>query len=179
MILAGGNFVIGNLSREISGDIERVASARYYVSDNMGSLSPHPGHFQRASFQLLPVPGSKSDLVHDIRSLPDLVHFNAVHNPDHVFCLQSKQSSDATRFDFTRVTFRQLAQAVERCCLWILANIKEVNAPTLKDGILEKGPPIALFLESDIGLFVYLTALLSLNIPVGECLHKILESQSC
>jgi len=139
----------------------------------MGSLPPHAGHFQRPSFQLLPAPGYKSDLLHDIRSLPDLVHFNAINNFEHIFCLQSKQSQDLTRFDSTSITFRQLAQAVEQCCLWILANIDDAHAPVLgDDGIVGKAPPIALFLESDVGLFIYLTALLSLNIPVSDCIDS-------
>lgn len=159
---------------EVDVNLEsHIASVRYYVHDEMGSLSPHAAHFQRPSFQLLPTPGSKADLLHDIRSLPDLVHFNAVHNPDHVFCLQSKQPHDATQCDFTRITFRQLAQAVEHCCVWILANINGARPPVVgHDRIIDKAPPIALFLESDVGLFIYLTALLSLNIPVSFYIHS-------
>ena len=135
----------------------------------MGSLSPHPAHFQRPSFQLIPNPNSKPDVLHDIRSLPDLVHFNALRNPYHVFCLQSKHSPDATRFEFATITFQQLGQAVEQCCHWILANIKGAHTPVHGDGdVINKSSPVALFLEGDVNLFIYMTALLSLNIPVSD-----------
>lgn len=135
----------------------------------MGSLAPCPAHFQRPSFQLLPDPESKSGVPHDIRSLPELVHFNALQNPHHVFCLQCKQSPDTLQFEFVRITFQQLGQAVEHCCLWILANIEGAHTPIIGDGgAIKKSPPVALFLESDVSLFIYITALLSLNIPVSN-----------
>lgn len=128
-------------------------------------------HFQRPDFQLLPIPpdpviDSQQPAV--LRSLPDLVHFNAIYNPHHLFCLQSSQSV-ATRgqFDSTRITYHQLACAVESCCSWLLTNVSNAYPAVLKKGsVVQKAPPIALFLESDVGLFIYMIALLTLNIPV-------------
>ena len=136
----------------------------------MGMIQSEKG-FQRPSFSLLPIPPDPTtewEPLTTLRTLPDLVHFNALHNPRHVFCLQSRQSqSTPGGFDFTSITYSQLGCAVESCCSWLLQNIPAAHAARLKDGdIVQKAPPIALFLESDVGLFIYIIALLTLNIPV-------------
>lgn len=138
----------------------------------MGSIHRQ---FQRPFFNLIPneddsASVSTVDHSSSICSLPDLIHFNAVHNPNHVFCLQTKESQDASTsgFDFTSITFFDIARAVENCCDWILSNVKNAHpAELVADGSIRKSSPIALFLESDVGLFTYLAALLTLNIPVG------------
>lgn len=130
--------------------------------------------FQRPFFNLTPnedesASASAVDDLSSICSLPDLIHFNALHNPDHVFCLQTKESRDASAsaFDFTTITFFDLAHAVENCCNWILCNVRDVHPAELgEDGSIRKSSPVALFTESDVGLFIYLAALLTLNIPV-------------
>ena len=136
----------------------------------MGAIKSEE-RFQRPNFSLLPIPPDSTtewEPLNTLRTLPDLVHFNALHNPQHVFCLQSRQSpSTPGNFDFTSITFRQLGCAVESCCSWLLQNVPEAHAARLQDGdIVQKAPPIALFLESDVGLFIYIVALLTLNIPV-------------
>ncbi|KAL8748078.1 MAG: hypothetical protein Q9190_000106 [Brigantiaea leucoxantha] len=137
----------------------------------MGSTEKEtPVPFQRPAFRLLPVPpdgATETRQASILRSLPDLVYFNAVHNPDHVFCLQSSQSQTLPeKLEFAPITFRQLACAVDSCCSWLLRNISNARPAVLIDGnAVDKAPPIALFLESDGGLFVYLIALLTLNIP--------------
>ena len=126
--------------------------------------------FKRPVFQLLPIPpDSDSESQRSLlRSLPDLVHFNAIHNPRHLFCLQGSNSRNAPdKDDFIPMTYSQLGFAVENCCIWILQVIHNAHPATLKDGVsVQKAPPIALFLESDVGLFIYMIALLTLNIPV-------------
>ena len=150
----------------------------------MEKESYSPLHFHRPSFQLLPIPPDfhfhpDPDLDAQsppplLRSLPDLVHFNAINNPNHVFCLQSSQSratSTSTpspvRIDFTPITYHQLALAVENCCSWLLQHIAGAHPAILRnDSTVQKAPPVALFMESDVGLFIYMIALLALNIPV-------------
>ena len=39
-------------------------------------------------------------------------------------------------------------------------------AEACSDGAVRKSPPVALFMESDVGLFVHIAALLALNVPV-------------
>ena len=129
------------------------------------------GAYQCASFNLLP---ASESIEHDehrqsIRCISDLVYFNAVKYPHHVFCLQSwKVSSDsASNFKYTFITYSQLAQAVERCCEWILRNVPGASEARLGlDGSISKSAPIALFMESDVGLFIYMLGLITLNIPV-------------
>lgn len=131
----------------------------------MGSLSPA---FKRPEFQLFL--GQKAAETESIRSLPDLIHFNAIQNPHASFCAQVKPSRVPEEdYDVVEVTFLELAHAVERCCQWILSNTDGVYPARLsEDGNVQKGPPLALFLESDFTLFIYLAALLTLNIPVSH-----------
>ena len=129
------------------------------------------GAFQRASFNLLPPSDSieNDEDGQSIRCIPGLIHFNAVKNPHHVFCLQSwKVSNDtASNFKYSYITYSQLARAVERCCDWILLNAPGTSEARLDpDGSVVKSAPIALFMESDVGLFIYMLSLLTLNIPV-------------
>ncbi|KAL8823833.1 MAG: hypothetical protein Q9191_005511 [Dirinaria sp. TL-2023a] len=130
----------------------------------MGSYSPS---FERPNFRL--VLDQSAAEAESIRSLPDLVLFNALYNPQAIFCAQIQQSKiPQNDFEIVEVTFLELAHAVERCCQWILSNIGGVYpAKVFEDGEVQKGPPLALFLESDLTLFIYIAALLTLNIPVG------------
>ena len=125
-----------------------------------------PQPFMRAEFDLVGSPETLEPQT--VRCLPDLIHFNATNNPTHVFCLQAQQqSSDCPKFDVRGIAFLELEQAVERCCRWILANVADVlPARIAKDGSVQKSKPVALLMESDVGLFVYVAALLTLNIPV-------------
>ena len=134
----------------------------------MGSLSET---FQRAPFDLLL---NESVATADtIRSLPDLIHFNAIHNPHFLFCIQlrqSKRGSVETEVEEVHVTFSELATAIEKCCIWILSKLEGIHPARLtSDGSVQKGPPVALFLESGVTLFVYMMALLTMNVPVGHC----------
>ena len=128
-----------------------------------------PNHFQRACFNLLL---DKTDSTPDsICCLPDLIHFNAVHNSHQSFCIQSTQSANSTQKPGRiNVTFLEFSQAVERCCAWILSNIRGTYPAKLaKNGSIQKSQPVALYLESDLSLFIYLAALLTLNVPVRFC----------
>ena len=127
--------------------------------------------FQRAPFNLLL--DEEHATADTIRSLPDLIHFNAIHNPHFLFCIQFNQSKRRPveqEIGEIHVTFSELATAIEQCCVWILSKVKEIHPARLtSDGSVQKGPPVALFLESDVTLFVYIMALLTMNVPVGCC----------
>ena len=128
--------------------------------------------FKRAQFDLLL--DQKSSSNSSIRCLADLIVYNALHNPDHLFCLQTNQSSEGSRahFDSTAVTFSELAQAIERCCAWILTNVPGIHAAEVDEiGSIRKSRALALFMESDVCLFIYLMASLTLNIPVRTLIH--------
>ena len=102
-----------------------------------------------------------------ISCLPDLILHNALANPDHIFAVQTFQDSAGALIEPTAVSFLQLAHAVERCCNWILHNLPCVRSAYIDEhGCLNKSDPVAIFVESDLGLFIYLAALLTLQVPV-------------
>lgn len=105
-----------------------------------------------------------------IASLPHLIQYNAKENPDHIFCVQAEVKSneahdvtDVSRFDARRITFSQLDRAVDTCATWIHKIVKP-SSPL--DTSSSTPRPIALYLESDVGLFIHLAALLTMDVPV-------------
>lgn len=123
--------------------------------------------FRRPKFHLLEQPAELDRS--RIRSLPHLLKFNATYNPDHIFCIQNRGSGSDFRCFSTSISFIELEEAVERCCRWIRATLPNIIPPFLTQaGKVHRAPPVALFLESDVGLFVHLLALLSLEIPVSN-----------
>lgn len=65
------------------------------------------------------------------------------------------------------VSHGQPRDAVLRCQEWIQEEVKEARLPVRKeDGRTTKCPPIALLVESDIGLIIHLIAWLGLGVPV-------------
>ncbi|PTB42567.1 hypothetical protein M441DRAFT_137694 [Trichoderma asperellum CBS 433.97] len=93
-----------------------------------------------------------------VHSLPELIDFNAVHNPDHLFCVQARSNEPPIN-----VTNAQFKLAVDQCAQWIATNVKLPTAAT-KNGLAER-PPVALLMESDFGLIVHQFALVSMGIP--------------
>ncbi|KAH6635416.1 hypothetical protein B0J18DRAFT_418741 [Chaetomium sp. MPI-SDFR-AT-0129] len=136
--------------------------------------------FIRPKFSALPKsPGSDAkgdagEQPHEIESLLDLIAFNVEHNPNHMFCVQASlpKDHDATDdnndsknpgqvpFDGRSITFRELGVAVVACASWLsglgLRRVDDQGRPK----------PLALYLQSDVGLFILLSALLSLDVPV-------------
>ncbi len=138
----------------------------------MGSLQ---AGFRRPVFNLV---SDETELTSDsIRSLPDLILYNAIHNPEVIFSAQARQpSKQGKELEIVDVSFLELALDVERCCAWILGNINGAHEARIdNNGRVQKCKPVALLLESDLTLFVYLAALLTLNIPVSafSCIKEI------
>lgn len=102
----------------------------------------------------------------DISSLPDLVRFNARKNPNHIFALQSEISQDESygkrenSYKASKITFSQLEELIRRCAGWLRSTVTSAR----QNG--DSDTPVALYLESDIGLFIHLVALLSIDVPV-------------
>jgi|SRR5690242_10208671 len=124
--------------------------------------------FSRARFDPL---GRKVARDDNIRSLPDLINFNAEVNPHHLFCIQASARSDVDHgkaeygeYGATHISFRSLKQAVDACSAWLE---KILLLPAGKEGNRPKPAPVALYLESDISLFIYIAALLVLGVPVS------------
>jgi len=148
----------------------------------MGSI---PAGFRRPVFNL--ILDEIDSTTESIRSLPDLILYNAIHNPKGIFSAQARQPSKRGKdFEIIEVSFLELALSVERCCAWILGNINEAHEARIDNGgCVQKCKPVALLLESDLTLFIYIAALLTLNIPVsayflcqGTCVNADADRQS-
>lgn len=109
-----------------------------------GANAPPSTPFLAANIQLkLQNPDNR-----DIRTLPELVEFNVVHNGDFLFCLQAGRQQN-----LQPITHRQLKEAILCCSDWLVANVKEVKPPTIQESVtIEKSKPVALLMESDVGL---------------------------
>ena len=105
-----------------------------------------------------------------IRSLLDLVDFNAFHNPDLLFGLQESKTSAGLR----SITYKELAQAVGRCIGWLAdQNLNRTSNKSHRQEFRAKSPPVALLMNSDVNIFIYLLALMRLGIPV------LIQSAGC
>lgn len=106
-----------------------------------------------------------------IRSLLDLVDYNAFHNPDFIFCLQDSKDSLKPQ----QITYRQLAEAVGRCTGWLASqNIKLCSDQSGRSSEANHAP-VALLMSSDITLFIYVLALMRLGVPVHVSSLKLIS----
>jgi hypothetical protein len=99
-----------------------------------------------------------------IKSTIDLIDFNAEHNPNALFCVQMEEHDVPGSLEVSFKTFRDM---ISRSQAWI-----EENIPTAvrdEGNTMSKPQPVALFMDSDVGLLVYLFALMGLGIPVSVC----------
>lgn len=121
-------------------------------------------HFNLPLFD--PSSAPSSDI--SIKTACDLIDFNADRNPDHLFCLQAEKSPNGSKNpSFLRITYRSFRDMVLRCQQWIEEHIREIHLPILIDGKTVKSRPVALLLDSDIGLLVHLFALMGMGVPVS------------
>lgn len=138
-----------------SNDVEGLVDSTRLGASTVASMS-----FQMASIDLHP----KNPDTRDIRTLPELVEFNATHNTNYLFCLQARRQSEPLS-----VTHGQMKKAILRCSDWCVTNVKELKLPSrLDDGTIAKGQPVALLMENDLGLWIHLLSLLSLGVPVSK-----------
>ncbi|KAF2258971.1 putative NRPS-like enzyme [Lojkania enalia] len=99
------------------------------------------------------------------RTLPSLIDFNATYNPDYLFAIQAQKHGDSST-ELVEISHAQLRDAILRCQAWLETEVRELQKPVRKDGEVIKGSPVALLMESDVGLFVHQAALLGLGVPV-------------
>ena len=104
-----------------------------------------------------------------IRTVPELIDFNAEHNAEQLFCLQAtREVQNAPPAKLVAITHIQLKHAILRCSTRLVTEIAELKQPYKNDeGQLVKCQPVALFVESDVGLLIHLFALMSLGVPVS------------
>ena len=110
-------------------------------------------------------PFSKENRDRSIRTIPELVEYNASSNADHVFCIQIEKRANDSQI----ITYGQLKQAILHCSRWLVNNIHDLGLPTKSEnGEIIKGKPVALFMESNFGILTHLLSLLSLGVPVRK-----------
>ncbi|PLN86966.1 hypothetical protein BDW42DRAFT_189877 [Aspergillus taichungensis] len=137
------------------------------------SPSPSQGPFHRAPICL---EESKKG-PNESHSLPDLIQFNADHNPDHLFAIQAAKRGPEPMLNLDQVTFRALHHAVLACREWLATNYSKEK----------QNRPVAILMESGLGLFIYLAALLSMEVPVlllsarlgTAAIHHLLGKTGC
>jgi acyl-CoA synthetase (AMP-forming)/AMP-acid ligase II len=140
----------------------------------MGSLDPKPGFLSfgpKSNFIPARIGVREEHFVLDsIRTLPELIAYNARVNPEHIFCVQTRKRTEQQpgRSHFVRVTHLQLAHAVRKCSEWLVQKIGELRRPWRDEsGTTHKGSPIALLMESDVGILFHLFAFMTLGVPVS------------
>lgn len=102
-----------------------------------------------------------------IRTIPELIEYNAKVNPDALFCVQALKPQDEQTRRASQVTVRQLRNAVWQCSGdfrgWLVGIDDSSSSDEVQTHV--KPDPVALLLDSDIGLVIHLFSLLSLGVP--------------
>lgn len=134
------------------------------------SLSPSPS-FSPANIKL------QSQDATSTRTIPQLVEHNATRNPHHSFCIQAQKQGHSQHAapELLSISHLQLKRAIVQCQAGLVALLRESKLPSGADAD-GKSPPVALYVESDVGLLIYLFSLMGLGIPVR--LHPR-ESMGC
>ncbi|KAE8209347.1 hypothetical protein CF327_g6656 [Tilletia walkeri] len=107
-----------------------------------------------------------------IRTIYDVLAQTASANPDHTYALQFTDRTLDIRKAIS-VSHAQLLRAIDRCSAWLVHNgfaQRSVAVPS-NDGLPQRktnrGKPIAVFLGSDLNIFIHVVALLKLGNPVA------------
>ncbi|GAB1316616.1 hypothetical protein MFIFM68171_06826 [Madurella fahalii] len=104
-----------------------------------------------------------------IRTIPELIEYNARVNPEALFCYQALKSTDASGNpdaapSVAALNMRQLRDAVWHCSQRLRQELgldHDENRPT------GKSAPVGLLMDSDLGLLIHLLSLLALGVPVA------------
>lgn len=115
--------------------------------------------FTRPKFSPLPPVNGEALARDSINSLPELIRHNAIHNGDRLFCVQGQGIGETS----LTISFKELEDAISACSFWVKGQLHSSQAELETAG----RRPIALYLESDIGLFIYIAAMLASSIPVS------------
>ncbi|KAF7674573.1 hypothetical protein GT037_007333 [Alternaria burnsii] len=103
-----------------------------------------------------------------IRTLPELVEFHVRHNPQHRFCIQAeKPLTENATYPLISLTYERLQQAIFRCQTWLKDNAPNIHASFLDDrGSVNRCAPVAVLMESHVGLAIYILTLMGMGVPV-------------
>ncbi|KAI0036586.1 hypothetical protein K488DRAFT_40891 [Vararia minispora EC-137] len=118
-------------------------------------MSIHTSTFVRPHLNLGYLPAQADG----VSSLPELVDFVACNNPQRTFGLQLRAGEDTVPWT---ISFSELQGAVQEASAWLVSSCGAV-ARVSRD---VKVAPVALLLASDIGIFIYMVALMRIGVPV-------------
>lgn len=104
--------------------------------------------------------GYGDDHPRGVKSLPELIDFDATYNPDHIFGVQSRSGKDTPPCE---ITFSQLQSAVEYASAWLVTS----GLTTGRAHREQEVSPVGILLGSDISIFIYMAALLRIGTPVS------------
>ena len=97
-----------------------------------------------------------------IQTLPALVDFHGEMNPRHLFCLQVEKGNR-----FVVVSYESLQRAIVRCQAWLEELAFGLHPPIVDtDGHVMKCAPVAILMESHVGLAIYVLACMGKGIPI-------------
>ncbi|KAK8116960.1 uncharacterized protein PG998_005241 [Apiospora kogelbergensis] len=122
----------------------------------LGHVTMRP--FVRAEFDLTTDQPSNDQDEGRVQSLVELIDFNSNHNASHPFCLQAKPDGS-----LSLVTHAEFKTAVYRCAAWAQAMLPSTLAGD--DKAVAGRAPVALLMESDVGLVIHEFSLMSINTP--------------
>ena len=129
------------------------------AASRVSTSGAYSSSFLRATINLK----TSDQNVGSIQTIPELIEHNAEHNPQHLFCLQARKGNAEP----LPLSHLQLKQSIIQCSAWLVANVAEVALPRKIGNILfAKCPPLALFMESNVGLLIHLYSCISSGIPV-------------
>lgn len=145
---------------EFSGCLHSIPSSDHMISPTKHPMSPSTTtSFSRANINL------QSQETTSIQTVPELVEYNATYNPHHLFCIQAQKQIQDARPQLLSVSHLQLKRAIAQCQAWLVNTLVELDLPSSgTDGTA--CAPVALYVESDVGLLIHLFSLMGLGVPV-------------
>ncbi|KAK2037948.1 acetyl-CoA synthetase-like protein [Colletotrichum somersetense] len=100
-------------------------------------------------------------------TLPELVDFHAENNPEHLFCLQAEANEAGNGHNFVPLSYEKLQRAIIRCQAWLRQQTTSLHPPeTDADGSVKKCAPVAVLMESHVGLVICVLACMGMGVPV-------------
>ncbi|KAJ3939590.1 uncharacterized protein N0V96_010373 [Colletotrichum fioriniae] len=102
-----------------------------------------------------------------LRTLPELVDFHAENNPKHLFCLQAEVNEAGTGHNFVPLSYETLQRAIICCQAWLKEQTPSLHPPKIEaDGSVKKCAPVAVLMESHVGLVICVLACMGMGVPV-------------
>ncbi|KAK7998983.1 hypothetical protein PG991_014658 [Apiospora marii] len=114
--------------------------------------------FMRANFDLTSYQPLDDGDVTRVQSLIELIDFNHAHNASHTFCIQAKSDGG-----LSPITHAEFKVTVSRCAIWAHDTLSGTVVPN--DITTADKAPVALLMESDVGLVIHEFALISNGTP--------------